>query len=269
MYISCDDQELEITQSNLIASGGVQEVEAVFAFSDHWDNCLKTMVCYQNKQDVYHQILVDDHATIPWEVLANKGTVYIGVFGMTGGVTRTSNKIKIKIVEGALTGETAVADPSPSVYEQLMKLYHIENGFWFIGSTNTGVRAEGIGIETMEVEGTCDAAPDEERPVEEENHCSQILAVAADRTLTAEDAGKFLRVDGSAAVTVPALTEGMEVEIFRNTEEVVTVAPSEGVSFAVVGQTQLQAEDKTVSQYGSVVLKQIAPTVWSVQGAME
>lgn len=144
VYISCVDQELEITEAGTIASGGVNEVEVDVKFSSEWDGFIKMLVCYQSKKDVYHQVMENDSCTIPWEVMAKQGTLNIGVIGISGNVTRTSNLVKLKIVEGAITTETAVPDPTPDIWQQMLTLYHIgDNGNWYVGDQDTGVSAVG------------------------------------------------------------------------------------------------------------------------------
>ena len=100
---------------------------------------------------------------------------------------------------------------------------------------------------------------------------STVVPVTADITLGAAHAGKFLRVDAAATITVPAdvFPVGVELEVFRYTSDAVAIAAADGVSFAIPGNTELVAESQAVSdQYASIVLKQIADNVWSVQGAV-
>lgn len=120
IILSCNDQELEVVEAGLIASGGVNEDTVIFQFCEKWIGFAKTAVFYQNKKEVKHATLVNDSCLIPWEVLKKSGILFIGVFGVKNGVTRTSNFVKLKIKDGAITEGTAVADPSPSVYEQLL-----------------------------------------------------------------------------------------------------------------------------------------------------
>ena len=89
------------------------------------------------------------------------------------------------------------------------------------------------------------------------------------RVLTANDAGKFLRVDVASLIVVPSgLPLGMELEMFRNTTETVILQPSD-VSFVIPGETELVTEEKSIlDSYASIVLKHIADDVWSVQGAV-
>lgn len=99
----------------------------------------------------------------------------------------------------------------------------------------------------------------------------KVESVAAEKTVTVDDMGKFLRADAAATITVPADTfpVGIEVEVFRNTSEAVTLAAADGVSFAIPGNTELVTDSQTIStKYASVILKQIADNVWSIQGAI-
>ena len=99
---------------------------------------------------------------------------------------------------------------------------------------------------------------------------SSVEAIGTERrVLTANDAGKFLRVDVASLIVVPSgLPLGMELELFRNTSDAVILQPSE-VSFAVQMGTELVTEAiQILDAYASVVLKHIADDVWSVQGAV-
>ena len=98
-----------------------------------------------------------------------------------------------------------------------------------------------------------------------------VVPVVASRNLEFADAGRFLRVDAAATITVPAgvFPLGVEVEVFRNTSGAVTIAVGSGVSFAIPGNTALVTESQTIAdQYSSIVMKQIADNVWSVQGSV-
>ena len=101
------------------------------------------------------------------------------------------------------------------------------------------------------------------------NACgANVVSVTEDMTLTNEDVGKFFRVDSECIISVPNLSVGVEIEIFRNTADTVTIAP-DGVYFAIPGNTDLVVVSQTISDnYASVVLKQIDDSVWSIQGAI-
>lgn len=97
---------------------------------------------------------------------------------------------------------------------------------------------------------------------------ANVLSVAADKTLSAEDVGKLLRVDAAAVITVTNLGIGDEIEIFRNTDADVTIA-ADGVEFAVAGNASAVSTSHKISdKYASVVLKQIGDGLWYIQGAI-
>lgn len=311
IYISVNDQELEITDANLIASGGVNDLTAVFSFSEEWDGYAKTAVFYANGDATNARSMVldsENSCKVPWEVMTESGTLHIGIFGVKGDVTRTSNMVKIKIKQGTPRVETATSEPTPNVYEQLLKrLFGVH-----IGSdvpTDSSVMAwvdpdseeyavlrfrneNGEFVDVPAIKGKDGedgqdgddgytpergtdywTEEDVERIkeyVDEETSGADVIAVTGSRELTAADAGKLLRVDAEATVTVPAglFSVGIELEIFRNTSDAVTIAAN-GVSFAVPGNTELVTESQQIlEQYGSIVLKQIGDNVWSLQGAI-
>lgn len=98
---------------------------------------------------------------------------------------------------------------------------------------------------------------------------ADVVPVSEDRTLDLADAGKFLRVDAAASIAVPADTfpAGTEIEVFRNTSDVVALEAGDGVSFVIPGNSGVYSQ--TISdQYTSVVLKHIGDNVWSMRGAL-
>lgn len=100
---------------------------------------------------------------------------------------------------------------------------------------------------------------------------STILEVSTNKTLGMSDVGKLLRVDAPVTITVPpsVFPVGAELEVFNYTSGSVTIAAGNGVRFAIPGSKALVTTSQTLSdQYASIVLKQIADNVWSVQGAI-
>ena len=117
---SCTDQVLRLTNTPVIASGGVNEDHVDFTFCDLWTGFVKTAVFYNNRGVYYSLLDEQDTCVIPYEVLSSKGNLYISVFGYLDGVTRTSEILTYTITEGAIT---TVDGPSESVYQQLMEQY--------------------------------------------------------------------------------------------------------------------------------------------------
>lgn len=120
--VKCMDQSLQLINAPRIASGGVNDVRAEFEFCPLWDGLVKAAVFYTDPKNAYKQILEDDACDVPPEVLAVPGLMYMGVFGVNadGSIVRTSVTLVLTIEEGAITEATAVSDPTPELYEQVL-----------------------------------------------------------------------------------------------------------------------------------------------------
>ena len=123
--VQCVDQTLTVTNSPLIASGGINEDIMIFEFCSLWEGYAKTAVFYIDSQNVYHVVLNSDNSvTIPSEVLEKEGKFYFGVFGVKDTVTRTSQIVSYTVHQGAITSGTAPSDPTPDIYAQLLASYN-------------------------------------------------------------------------------------------------------------------------------------------------
>ena len=136
--VECMDQELVITNSPIIATGGVHENYIAFNFCEKWDGFVKTAVFYRNEKERYYSLLgLDDVCEVPHEVTDYEGTMYFGVFGVfgeSGEVTRTSKIVKYKITKGAMTTSLKPSEePTPDIYQQLLSAY---------GQTNEAIAME-------------------------------------------------------------------------------------------------------------------------------
>ena len=121
--VSCNDQVLKITESPVLAAGGLNEVRIAFNFCEKWAGFIKTAIFYRNEEDVYYAVLDEtDTCIVPWEVCYEEGTFYFGVFGEKDNIRRTSNIVRYKVKKGAITEDMMPSDPSPDVYDQIMVL---------------------------------------------------------------------------------------------------------------------------------------------------
>ena len=119
--VKCIDQTLTLINSPVIASGGLNENKLECEFCEKWDGFSKTAVFYQDKKNVYYSVLDEnDTCIIPKEATASKGTMFFGIFGSKGDVTRTSEILRYKIDEGAITEDLKPSDPTPDIYEQIL-----------------------------------------------------------------------------------------------------------------------------------------------------
>ena len=118
---SCTDQTLRLTNTPVIASGGVNEDFITFEFCNQWDGFAKTAVFYNDRSVSYQVLDLQDTCVVPAAALSEKGALHISVFGFNAeGVIRTSEVLRYEVVEGAVV---AIPEPEASVYEQIMAQY--------------------------------------------------------------------------------------------------------------------------------------------------
>jgi hypothetical protein len=121
--VSCTDQVLKITESPVIASGGLNEVSVIFSFCEKWDGFVKTAIFYRDEENVYYAVLDEnDTCVVPWEVCYEEGTFYFSVFGEKADKRRTASVVRYKVKKGAITTDMLPSDPTPAVYDQIMAL---------------------------------------------------------------------------------------------------------------------------------------------------
>lgn len=118
---SCVDQTLRLTNTPVIASGGVNEDYITFEFCSLWDGFAKTAVFYNDRSVSYQVLDLQDTCVVPAAALSEKGALHISVFGFNAeGVIRTSEVLRYEVVEGAVV---SIPEPEASVYEQIMAQY--------------------------------------------------------------------------------------------------------------------------------------------------
>ena len=118
---SCTDQTLRLTNTPVIASGGVNENFITFEFCSQWDGYAKTAVFYNDRSVSYQVLDLQDTCVVPALALSEKGALHISVFGFNAeGVIRTSEVLRYEVVEGAVV---SIPEPEASVYEQIMAQY--------------------------------------------------------------------------------------------------------------------------------------------------
>lgn len=131
----CVDQELIITNSPVIASGGIHENFVAFKFCSKWDGLGKTAVFYRNEKEQYCSVLdANNVCEIPHEVTDTEGTFYFGVFGVSDDTTKTSKVLKYKVTQGSKTESlNSSSEPTPDIYQQILSAY---------GTTNDAIEKE-------------------------------------------------------------------------------------------------------------------------------
>lgn len=117
--VSCTDQVLAITDSPVLASGGVNENFIEFDFCEQWDGFGKTCVFFRERGEYSYSILdSSNQCVIPPEATAGAGRMYFGIIGVNeAGTVRTTELLGYRIVAGAVT---EVPDPTPALYQQIL-----------------------------------------------------------------------------------------------------------------------------------------------------
>lgn len=122
--LKCIDQVLHLVETPSIYSGDVNYDTVTFDFDIAWTGYTKTAIFYRSKDNVFYQLLDnDDRCTVPKEVLTSKGVIYVGVFGVKDDTVLTSEVIRYRILEGAITEDLNTPNPTPDIFEQLISNY--------------------------------------------------------------------------------------------------------------------------------------------------
>ena len=112
--ISCTDQQLHVTKSPKVTSGGVNDITIKFDFCPLWADLTKVALFHSaaDRRTIYAKNLEENNTcVIPWEVLSAPGLIYISVEGQKGDTIRTTEEIIYRIHKGAPT-ESAVKPSS-------------------------------------------------------------------------------------------------------------------------------------------------------------
>lgn len=122
IHLSVVDQDLYFTNTPTVSSGNVQADQVKFTFNSDWDGRAKTAVFFVDEKEPYYRVLdSSDMCMIPDEILAEKGRIYIGVFGVKDGTILTSTLVRYKIEKGAIT--QATGGVTPELWTQILEEY--------------------------------------------------------------------------------------------------------------------------------------------------
>ena len=129
LKLKCLDQVMNIVSLPTIASGGVEENTLEVEFCQQWDGFAKVAAFYKkegkNITNVSFKVLQDNKCVFPNDITKTEGKIVIGIFGVKDSVTRTSNLIEFKVVQGAIVEGFEVEEPDPTIYEQLLAIQSV------------------------------------------------------------------------------------------------------------------------------------------------
>ena len=128
IYAVASDQVLSATILPKVACNNQNTVKLHVDFDSAWDGYAKSAVFYTSVDPTsYEVVLSSGECTIPHEVLADRGTLFIGVKGVktATGEVKTTTLIRFQLLPG--TPSMVVSDPTPNVYQQLMVAHSVES----------------------------------------------------------------------------------------------------------------------------------------------
>ena len=156
IYAKTSDQVLISTVMPRVASNNQNTVRFHVDFDTPWEGYVKSAVFHTSIDPTPYEVLFssDGNCLIPAEVLVDEAALYIGVRGVkiASGEVKSSTELKYKVLPG--TPSTVISDPSPNVYQQLLKenamlksrLSELEAGGTVDGSEVIGIRTGADGV---------------------------------------------------------------------------------------------------------------------------
>lgn len=132
--VKCTDQELEIVEAPVVASGGKNEVKMEFTFCEKWNGLEKSGVFYVNKDNPYYApIDENDTCIVPWQVYQKRGKFTFGAIGeKDDGVVKTSATLRYTVREGAPSAFVTPDGPSqsvPDIYNDFATKQWVQEGY--------------------------------------------------------------------------------------------------------------------------------------------
>jgi hypothetical protein len=127
--VMLNDQSLIAAEKVKIASGDIESVFLSAEFDENWtDFTVRTASFYtSHDSNPIEMLLTGNQCTVPAEVLAKPGTLYVGIVGATtdGSAVKTSTITGFKISQGANHAYTTIA-PVLSLYQQFLSAVKAE-----------------------------------------------------------------------------------------------------------------------------------------------
>lgn len=175
LYATVRQRKIHIKNPTTVIQNGVGVDQIVLDMDDEWKDMTSIVCVFQNgetkkeKLHIFGQLL-----EVPWECLTETGRLTLSCTGYVGGekvmTTMCPESFWNVVQNGPVTGDVAL-EPTPTLYEQVLDAAaaanaavqqllqdqengvfdgkdgitpHIgANGNWYLGETDTGVKAQG------------------------------------------------------------------------------------------------------------------------------
>ena len=100
------------------ASHNIDHLQAAFTFTDEWTE--QPFAIFKGSGKCIKQMIVDGVCMVPWEVLQNKGYVYVSCFA---GMRITSNVAQFYVDDSGYCQADNEHEPTPEVYDQIIAYF--------------------------------------------------------------------------------------------------------------------------------------------------
>ena len=129
--LKVNDQHLAVRKMPVIASGGCEEVELLFSFSEDWNGYTRAAVFMRedNKENnpPIKVLLPEDRCVLPHEIYRFDGSVLVGVFGLLGDTVKTSTCACLDIARGSPTEGSDPSEVTPDLFAQYLERIATDN----------------------------------------------------------------------------------------------------------------------------------------------
>ncbi len=153
MKYEVNGTKVTLIEDEPLIAGSVGVHHAEFLLDETWSDYTAVTAVFRCGTAEREIMLTDGKCEIPWEVLCERGTLQVGIYGASGEKIRPTLWAAPKTVHpGAMACEES-REPTPDKWQQVLKTiedaeYAVTprisaDGVWFVGDKSTGVKARG------------------------------------------------------------------------------------------------------------------------------
>ena len=156
--VKCTDQVLAMTNTPVIASGGVGEDFVSIDFCSMWDDYTPSLLFWRKGVNPIPVLAdADGLYQVPAALTGEDGIIYFGAVGYdANGTRRTSKAISYRLEAGAITEGTELPAPSGDVFDQLMTFY--ADVKFYVAANIEGVATSAAKAEAAAIQAQATAA---------------------------------------------------------------------------------------------------------------
>ena len=142
-----------LTEDEVLVAGSVKVHFAEFTFDESWDVYTAKVAVFKRGEIEREMQITDGKCEIPWEVLNERGSMQVGVYASTGEARRPTLWAAPKTVQPGAASCEKSREPTSDKWQQVLKTieqaeyavtpYISDNGNWFVGDRDTGIKARG------------------------------------------------------------------------------------------------------------------------------